>query len=1295
MKGRIRLPVIVLCALLLLGPAPAGEPVRAKLEQQTVPEGFHALPFHVGNDDVESAAALTGQGPLAVAARVETTAARNQGIISVASGWQDPQYYATIRSGDVEGDGVNELLGRGVAGMEVWRFNAASEKWEQIASGGPFSDNAGWDLEKYYATIHSADIDDDGVDELLGRGVDGMEAHRFDADTNTWNLVAENGPFSNAEHWDEAKYYHTIHSADIDGDGVDELLGRGAAGMVAYRFDGTESWDPVAGNGPFNVNEAGWDDAQYYATIHSADIDGDGVDELLGRGAAGMVAYRFDGIDSWYPVAENGPFNGGGWGLEKYYATIHSGDIDGDGLVDELLGRGVDGMEAYRFDTNTGSWDPVAGNGPFPNAEGWDNAKHYATIHSADMDGDGVDELLGRRLDGMVACRFNTGSSSWDPLAWGGPFRDAASWADAKYYATIHSADIDGDGVDELLGRYVVGMDAWRFNATSEKWEQVAWHGPFPDNDGWDEAQYYATIHSADIDGDGVEELLGRGASGMVAYRFDGTESWDPLAGNGPFNGAGWDDAKYYATIHSADIDGDGLVDELLGRGASGMVAYRFDGTESWDPVAGNGPFNGAGWDDAQYYATIHSADIDGDGVDELLGRGAAGMVAYRFDGIDSWYPVAENGPFNGGGWGLEKYYATIHSGDIDGDGLVDELLGRGVDGMEAYRYNDDTNTWDPVAENGPFSNADGWDEAQYYHTIHSGDIDGDGVDELLGRGVDGMKAYRYNATTKSWDPDPVAENGPLPNAPGWDLEKYYATIHSADIDGDGLADELLGPARAGMDVWRFADSNDWIWIAKEGPFPVAPRPGNYGGYAWTNDIGYSYPDWMAGIPPERPISALSIPGTHDTMSIHGGPIPYLAECQQMFLENQLQSGIRVLDIRLQCDGDLLALYHGMVNQWADFDEVLRKVVQFLNDHPSETVLMAIAENTGCIGCASCSDSFLGRINHYLSLKYEEDGNPIGPYWDWVWNPTSDNPTLGEVRGKIVILDAFSGAADCGPTPYGFKYADTCQIKQDEYQLFDWHDLKDEKWPAVENQLDAAEAGDLDEVYVNYLSGTEGSSPDIDPVVPYFVASGHISELFNYQYQTDGAHRWTGDESGYEHCGSHYPWPCAACGSGICRVYFTGTNDLTTLYLRNNPPQGQLRRWGIIMADFPGVGLIDAIIGANQPLAVTAVPDTQTCKHGDEISDVTFTATGVATVLMVATTIPDPLPATLTLTGSGCTTSGGPQTCEWVLGGTMEQPAGKYDITVTVTDTHGGTGSAHITIEVPWEIYLPTIFRGY
>ena len=109
----------------------------------------------------------------------------------------------------------------------------------------------------------------------------------------------------------------------------------------------------------------------------------------------------------------------------------------------------------------------------------------------------------------------------------------------------------------------------------------------------------------------------------------------------------------------------------------------------------------------------------------------------------------------------------------------------------------------------------------------------------------------------------------------------------------------------------------------------------------------------------------------------------------------------------------------------------------------------------------------------------------------------------------------------------------------------------------------------------------------MDPVVPYFVASGHYAAVFDYQYSTYGKHKWTGElcgrgVSGYLDCElDFYPWPYASCIGDVCKVYYTGTNELATFYLNNHLPQGRPMRWGILMSDFPGAALIAAIIDAN------------------------------------------------------------------------------------------------------------------
>jgi len=93
---------------------------------------------------------------------------------------------------------------------------------------------------------------------------------------------------------DQPKYYDTLQagsrranrtrqSADLDGDGSDEMVLRGPGGILAYRFDtASGQWWDLLGDSPTWSDLQGWGEAQYYETIQTADLDGDPVDEVCG-----------------------------------------------------------------------------------------------------------------------------------------------------------------------------------------------------------------------------------------------------------------------------------------------------------------------------------------------------------------------------------------------------------------------------------------------------------------------------------------------------------------------------------------------------------------------------------------------------------------------------------------------------------------------------------------------------------------------------------------------------------------------------------------------------------------------------------------------------------------------------------------------------------------------------------------------------------------------------------------------------------------------------------------------------
>ncbi|HZR39470.1 MAG TPA: VCBS repeat-containing protein, partial [Ktedonobacteraceae bacterium] len=94
--------------------------------------------------------------------------------LSDADGWNQPQYYSTIQTADVDGDGLPELLARGSAGINLWKCSQKSFQWNTLPAGPALSDANNWNQPQYYSTIHSADLDGDGQAELLARASGGI-----------------------------------------------------------------------------------------------------------------------------------------------------------------------------------------------------------------------------------------------------------------------------------------------------------------------------------------------------------------------------------------------------------------------------------------------------------------------------------------------------------------------------------------------------------------------------------------------------------------------------------------------------------------------------------------------------------------------------------------------------------------------------------------------------------------------------------------------------------------------------------------------------------------------------------------------------------------------------------------------------------------------------------------------------------------------------------------------------------------------------------------------------------------
>ncbi|THV07832.1 PLC-like phosphodiesterase [Dendrothele bispora CBS 962.96] len=158
---------------------------------------------------------------------------------------------------------------------------------------------------------------------------------------------------------------------------------------------------------------------------------------------------------------------------------------------------------------------------------------------------------------------------------------------------------------------------------------------------------------------------------------------------------------------------------------------------------------------------------------------------------------------------------------------------------------------------------------------------------------------------------------------------------------------------------------------------------------------------FLSDIPDTVPLYSLLLPGTHDTMAFYGWPI---SQCQYPStpLQSQLESGIRVIDIRLALVDNRLIAYHGIYPERTPFSEILETINAFLTSPSSnrETIVMSMKQE-------DYSRTPPSDWSKAVKREIEESKGGLGLFF-----LENRMPKLGEVRGKVVMLSRFGGNGD-------------------------------------------------------------------------------------------------------------------------------------------------------------------------------------------------------------------------------------------------------------------------------------------
>lgn len=619
--------------------------------------------------------------------------------------------------------------------------------------------------ESYNSVPAATDIDGDGcVDLLLGK--DNGKIVRYEQDSlysETYTLRTSN--FNSID----VVYESNPAITDLDGDGLlDLLIGDGDGYINHYEQSGVNSasftyrTDQLDGMRPGPM-----------AKPCVYDIDNDGkLDLFIGVEAGTIAHYEQDAVNSLTFVQHTLFLLPVGYRR----ASPSIADIDYDGLLDLLIGD-QDGNIAHYIQDSLYANTFTLSDEHYMSIDVGD----YATPDFADLDGDCLLDLLIGENFGNVNYYEQAEIESID-------FGVVSSEYSEPVMYTVNSNDLTDD--------LIIESDNSVFQVSLNEYSGYQDSLVITPVNGKITANVY--VRFSPVSDDNFTGTLTHSSAGMTANQIAVTgEGYGipvPAAAviklpveyvqkSTEFNSINTGSDSAPAII---DIDNDFLLDLVIGNADGYLLHYEQDSINSETFSR-----NYSSLDSTQTSTLTKPCftDVDGDGLIDMLVGKSGGWIA-RYEQVspesDEFAEVSQN--FSGLDVGNNSA-PTI--ADIDGDGLLDLLSGKGNGTISHYKQ-DAPDSWSFTWQTNEFNSIDIGDNSVPTLT----DLDGDGLFDLVIGKVGGYIAHYEQHETNSLVFDHVADRL-VPQDLGAEATPVFC-----DIDGDGLLDMLSG--HAGGNIYHY-----------------------------------------------------------------------------------------------------------------------------------------------------------------------------------------------------------------------------------------------------------------------------------------------------------------------------------------------------------------------------------------------------------------------------------------------------------------------------------------------------------
>ena len=519
---------------------------------------------------------------------------------------------------------------------------------------------SGIDRTRFHYGLRVADLDGDGDVEMLNSGF--FVVHVLDwSDPDYVQSWAYPFPVDERAHSATANsYVEGTATADIDGDGRHEIFL--IQGDTVVRLDGVER--RLAASAMVTPSDTSPVD------IEVADLDGDGTSEVVyvrqsSFDDANLVVLSADDLS----IVRESPQG-------QLGSLVEIGNVDRDPALEIVISSG----DVYDGSTFVKEWSHES--------HLTVDRPHYSRIGIGDIDGDGIEEVIGA-LD-----RENPAFLQAYDIASGETLGDIAQhWGSNNRLAV---ADIDGDNVAEVLVGGYRRIIAYRFDRREEKFTEI-FNEEVPTS--------VEAIDVGDVDNDGEIEIV------LVGHASFSGDIAQVVAGLNPDFEIEWTGEPLEGPFRGGRFVSDGNTSPQLlfvsgSRKLGTMTVYLSD--ESGELTVGPRVVSDLPRASVWYATDAYISDYDQDATDELLLSLLAPIHGPRLVAFDPFRAIHE--------WSFTPKYGGRISGanDVNGDGSPDLLTPRAV-----YDVMNDSVILEP----------ENW---EHVLDIASGDLDGDGIAEIV-----------------------------------------------------------------------------------------------------------------------------------------------------------------------------------------------------------------------------------------------------------------------------------------------------------------------------------------------------------------------------------------------------------------------------------------------------------------------------------------------------------------------------------------------------------------------------------